>query len=180
MSSLSSWPLSSPPWAPFLLMALSHSVPSAPVLVTENSDDGWQMTGSSREPPPPVTPHYMHILKQGWGIWENTSPTRRRGSYLSEKRARKADGEQMRKRDIYVVTNHCERGSSCLSRQQQHRNKAVPQTFLANHGKSKFPQTLRELNQNRAVFSKQRKDTTTAFPTSLPTYWAPFIRILCT
>lgn len=89
-------------------MVLSHSVPSAPVLVTENNDDGWQMTGSSREAPQshPITCTYS---SRGGGIWENTSPTRKRGSYLSEKRARKAGGEQMRERHIYVVTNHCER-----------------------------------------------------------------------
>lgn len=72
------------------LMALSHSVPPAPVLVTENNDNGWQMTGSRREAPQshPITPHYMHILKQGWGYLgkyiihkeEGILPVREKGS----------------------------------------------------------------------------------------------------
>lgn len=115
--------------------------------------DDWIQRGR----PPQSHPITCTYSSRGGGIWENTSSTRKRGSYLSEKRARKAGGEQMRERHVYVVTNHCERGISCLSHQQQHRNKTVPQTFLANHGKSEFPQTLWSLNQNRVVFSKQQR-----------------------
>lgn len=78
------------------------------------------------EDPPKAPPEHAHTQAER-GIWEDMSSTRERESYLSEKRARKAGGKQIRKRHIYVVSNHFWRGTSCLHHQQQLMKKTATQ-----------------------------------------------------